>query len=295
MDASTRAGLILTAVTALVTLTLSLLYRFTEVPLWPRRRRAAERAPVDWKSAPELPEYTYAALYELAVRRNDALTRAVRAAKDAGLPVLAPFESVDEQRRTGGGQREGWYAGLALGTAGDLLSECLAPSVRPTAMQLAEFEQRTGGAYDRRAQEGIELTDVVAVLEITRIGMRALACLAEGSTLVLEPPCYFNPLHERGTERVPYPPDIASDGTAAEQVAACVRCATGAGQPLLVWTERGEVPYYRTEFETKAVFQVSGYGAAALDWDAGDLLSAFADWHLFEADDTSGERTEASA
>ncbi|MFI6943066.1 hypothetical protein ACIBI4_27700 [Streptomyces sp. NPDC050418] len=287
MDATTRAGLILTAVTALVTLTLSVLYRFTDVPLLPRRR-APERPAVDWRSAPGLPAYSYAALYGLAVRRRDALARAVRSAREAGLLVPDGADLTFERKLAEGGPREGQYAWLAATAAQELLDECLAPDVEPTAEDLAEFEERTGGPYDRRAEEGIGLTDVVAVLEITRIGMRALACLTEGRALVLDPPCYFHPLHERGTARVPYPPDAFRDGAAGpEQVAACDACASGPPEPLLVWTEDGSVPYYRTTFETKTVLQISGYGAAAPEWDAGELLGAFVDWHVFEQEESA--------
>ncbi|MER7175192.1 hypothetical protein [Streptomyces mesophilus] len=310
MDASTRAGLVLAAVTALVTLTLALLHRFTDVPLRPGRRTAGERSAnersasersagelpfVDWKSAPDLPEFDYASLYALAVRRRDALARAVRCAREADLPVPEPLGLLPETRGQAGPQ-EGAYAVLALAAADEFIEESLPPDAVPTAEQLAEFEQRTGGTYDRRLEEGIALTDVVAALEVSRIGMRALTCLTEGTALTLDRPCYFHPLHERGTERVPWPrdaftardPEDAHVNEEDDLVAACPACAAGPPAPLLVRTEGGEVPYYRTEFETKTVFQTSGYGAAALEWDADDLLRAFAEWQTFETDDDRG-------
>ncbi|WP_093609245.1 hypothetical protein [Streptomyces indicus] len=261
MDATTRAAMILAGVTAVVVLTLALLHRFTDLPLWPRRRRPAERPVVDWSSAPDLPAYDYAVLYELAARRRDALGRAVRCAREAGLPL--PEDGLD-----------------------------------------TAFERRTGQPYDRRAEEGVDLADVAAVLEVTRIGMRSLACLTQGSTLVLDPPCYFNPLHERGTERIPYPPDAFSapdpeghDGDQGEDeedhgVAACAACAAGPAEPLLVWTREGTFPYYRMESGTKAVYQTSGYGAAVPEWDADDLLTAFVEWHVFDQYDENGALKE---
>ncbi|NGO81699.1 hypothetical protein G6045_39530 [Streptomyces sp. YC504] len=322
MDASTRAGLILAAVTALVTLALTLLHRFTDVPLRPGRRPTGERTAgdqpagerpfVDWESAPDLPEFSYAALYALAVRRRDALARAVRCAREADLPVPEPLGLLPETRGQAGPQ-EGAYAVLALAAADEFIEESLPPDSVPTAGQLDEFEQRTGGTYDRRLEEGIALTDVVAALEVSRIGMRALICLTEGTALTLDRPCYFHPLHERGTERVPWPQDaftaedpghalvdevdevdeVDDEGDEGDKdddvVAACPACAAGTPAPLLVRTEAGEVPYYLTEFETKSVFQTSGYGAGALSWDADDLLRAFVEWHTFETDDDRGD------
>ncbi|MBC9712466.1 hypothetical protein H9Y04_07755 [Streptomyces sp. TRM66268-LWL] len=312
MGTTERTAMIITAATALLTLTLSLLYRFTDLPLWPRRRRGSERPAVDWGSAPDLPAYSYAALYELAVRRRDALARAVRCARDAGLPVPEPLTVNLVETRGQDGPQEGAYAALALSAADDFLEDCLPPDTVPTAEQLAEFEQRAGRPYDRRAEEGIALTDVVGSLEVSRIGMQALACLTEGTALTLDRPCFHHPLHARGTERVLCPPEACTAESPEDAlvdddfVTVCRNCADGTPAPLLVWTQAGEVPYYRTEFETKAVFRTSGYGAAALEWDADDLLRAFVEWPTFEVDHGDGngngngdgddnDRTEATA
>jgi hypothetical protein len=96
--------------TALAALVLALLPRFTDVPLWPRRRRDPDvREPVDWKSAPDLPDHEYRTLYALAVRRRDALYRAAASAKKAGLPVWSGYDVAVHGRAVEAGSP--WRAG----------------------------------------------------------------------------------------------------------------------------------------------------------------------------------------
>ncbi|MGW3623884.1 hypothetical protein [Streptomyces sp. NPDC000880] len=255
-----KAALVVGIVGAVVVALLGLLHRFTDLPLWPRRgRAAAEDVPdVDWRSAPELPDNAYGTLFDLAVRRGDALNAALWAASSAGLSV----------------------AGSIAETAADLADDLVICSIPP------DFE--TEHPEGRRVVETIDLPDIVASIEVSRIGIRALAAMRDGVPFVLQPPCFYNPLHERGTERIPYP---GEDDDPAD-VTICPACAAHGPDPLLVWDDDGMVPYYDSGY-TNAVWQATGYGAATLDWDAELLLHVLGTW--MDADEDEDEPRDADA
>lgn len=250
-----KAELVVGIVGAVLVALLGLLHRFTDLPLWPRRGRApADDVPdVDWRSAPELPDHAYGTLFDLAVRRGDALNAALWAASSAGLPVDSSLAE----------------------TAADLADDLVICSIPPDF----ETEQPEG----RRVVETIDLPDIVASIEISRIGILALAAMRDGVPLVLHPPCFYNPLHERGAEHIPYP---GEDDDPAD-VSICPACAAHGPDPLLVWDDDGMVPYYESGY-TNTVWQATGYGAATLDWDAELLLHVLGTW-ADEDDDTDAD------
>ncbi|WP_055701471.1 MULTISPECIES: hypothetical protein [Streptomyces] len=112
------------------------------------------------------------------------------------------------------------------------------------------------------------LGELVAGVEFGRIGMRALEALVTESPLRPDPPCYFNPLHERGHARVA--PPVAVEGI--EEVAACHRCAADPA-PLLVPSAAGPVPYYESDaVDTR--WRLLGYGAVVPDNGATMIATA---------------------
>jgi hypothetical protein len=237
---------------------LGLLHRFTDLPLWPGRRRSpADDAPeVDWHSAPDLPDHAYGTLYELALRRRNALNAALNTASPAGLPF------------------EGSLADTAADLADDLLICCIPPDVG------------TGNEQGREFVEAIDLPDIVASIEISRIGIRALAAMRDGVPFQLQPPCFYNPLHERGEERTPHP----GEETDPVDVAVCPACAAHGPDPLLVWSEDGMEPYYASDY-ANPVWRTTGYGAAVLDRDAEVLLRVLGTW--VDADVEADEESNA--
>jgi hypothetical protein len=253
------AALVVGIVGAVAVALLGLLHRFTDLPLWPRRGRVpADDVPdVDWRSAPELPDHAYGTLFNLAVRRRNALNAALRSASSAGLPV----------------------DGSLAETAADLADDLVICSIPP------DFE--TEHPEGRRVVEAMDLPDVVASIEISRIGIRALAAMRDGVPFALQPPCFHNPLHERGAERVPYPGE--EDDPA--DVTICPACAAHRPDPLLVWDDDGMVPYYESGY-TNAVWQATGYGAATLDWDAELLLHVLGTWADEDVDADQGADTD---
>ncbi|MFK4067262.1 hypothetical protein [Streptomyces sp. NPDC029674] len=112
------------------------------------------------------------------------------------------------------------------------------------------------------------LGELVAGIEFSRIGMRALEALVTEEPLRPDPPCYFNPLHERGHARVKLP--IAPEGT--EEVAACHGCAREPA-PLLVPSAAGPVPYYESD-AVDPRWRLLGYGAATPDNGATMIAAA---------------------
>ncbi len=256
-----KAALVVGAVGAVLVAVLGLLHRFTELPLWPRRRRRTVVPEVDWSSAPALPDRSYATLYDLAERRRDALTAAINTAAVAGLPL------------------DGSAAAIAEDLADDLLICCIAPDD-----QAADSAQ-AGSAEDaegREIAEGVDLPDLVATIEISRLGMLALAALRDGVPFAYEPPCFHDPLHERGSERDPHP----GEGEPA-QVAVCPACAADDPEPLLVWSDEGPEPYWVSEY-TNPVWRATGYGAATPDLEVEQVLECFAAW-VDDIDDIDDE------
>ncbi|MFI1396318.1 hypothetical protein [Streptomyces sp. NPDC020681] len=238
-----KAALVVGTVGAVAVAVLGLLHRFTDLPLWPRRRRQAPADPaVDWRSAPELPDPTYETLYELADRRLEALTLALATASSARLPVA------------------GSVAAIAQDLADDLVICCL-----PAGFETEDEEGRA-------VLEAIDLPDIVAAIELGRIGMLALAALRDGVPYEHQPPCFYHPLHERGAEVVPYP---GRDGEV--DVMICPSCAERGPEPLLTRFGGEMVPYYESD-DVNPVWRQTGYGAANTPWDAGRLLAVFATW-----------------
>ncbi|MET7619844.1 hypothetical protein [Streptomyces sp. NPDC005408] len=247
-----KAALAVGSAGAVVVALLGLLHRFTDLPLWPRRRRSVAETPaVDWRSAPELPDLTYRTLYELAERRRDALGAALMTARAAGLAV------------------EGSIAAVAWDLADDLVICCIP----------GDFE--TEDAEGLEVVEAIDLPDVVAAIEISRMGMRALAALRDGVPFDLQPPCFHNPLHERGTVR-------------RADVTLCADCAEHGPDPLLVRSGDRTAPYYESD-DVNAVWKTTGYGAATPDWDAERLLAVFATWVDSDSDSDSESDEEDDA
>ncbi|MEU0396332.1 hypothetical protein ABZ208_26770 [Streptomyces sp. NPDC006208] len=250
---------------------LMLLHRFTDVPLWPRRRRTPQPLPdVDWSSAPALPDHSYDTLYDLAKRRTDALRDAVVTAESAGLKMVASL------------------ADKAWDLADDLVISSLPPTLEPDPEIVAEkglafWEERLA------LVQGIDLPDLLAAIEVSRTGMLALAAQRDGVPLTVEPPCYHNPLHERGIARTPWTRD---DGEVTE-IAVCPACAEHGPDPLLVATEEGMVPYYGAE-HTNAMWSVTGYGATSPDWPPEDLIEFLGRWaEEFDDDEPDVEPDDA--
>ncbi|MBW5423417.1 hypothetical protein GKQ77_17890 [Streptomyces sp. BG9H] len=109
------------------------------------------------------------------------------------------------------------------------------------------------------------LGELVAAVEFSRIGMRALEALVTERPLRPDPPCYFNPLHERGHARVLLP-------DASQEAAVCHGCALGPA-PLLVPSAAGSVPYYDSD-AVDARWRLLGYGAVAPDSGAAMIAAA---------------------
>ncbi|MGH4033830.1 hypothetical protein ACQB60_33425 [Actinomycetota bacterium Odt1-20B] len=139
--------------------------------------------------------------------------------------------------------------------------------------------------------------ELTAAVEFARIGMRAVEALTAERPLVADPPCYFNPLHERGHARVDSP--LAVDGATA-QVAACRGCAAAGPAPLLVPTPDesggavrstslegrretgGWVPYYESE-AVEPRWRLRGYGAVLPEDDGSAMLTAAHDGYRTDA------------
>ncbi|MFF3321217.1 hypothetical protein [Streptomyces sp. NPDC002889] len=252
---------------------LTLLHRFTDVPLWPRRRRTPQRQPqplpdVDWSSAPDVPDHSYDTLYDLAKRRTDALRDAVVTAEAAGLKMA------------------GSVADDAWDLADDLVICALPPVHEPDPEVVAEhglawWEERLS------LVQGADLPDLVAAIEVSRIGMRALAAQRDGVPLTAEPPCYHNPLHERGTARTPW---TRGDGEVTD-IAVCPACAEHGPDPLLVATEAGMRPYHESD-ETNPMWSVTGYGATSPDWSPEDVIDFLGRWADEFADEEPDEEPE---
>ncbi|MFH8607870.1 hypothetical protein ACH4D5_10320 [Streptomyces sp. NPDC018029] len=107
------------------------------------------------------------------------------------------------------------------------------------------------------------LGELVAGVEFSRVGMRALEALVTEEPLRPDPPCYFNPLHERGHARVAVP---------AGEVAACHGCAKEP-VPLLVPSAAGPVPYYESDAVDRR-WRLLGYGAVTPDNGAAMIAAA---------------------
>ncbi|MEU7579411.1 hypothetical protein AB0B50_17605 [Streptomyces sp. NPDC041068] len=138
-------------------------------------------------------------------------------------------------------------------------------SVIHSALSAADEGPRSPDpAYDT----AYALGELVAGIEFSRIGMCALEALVTERPLRPDPPCYFNPLHERGHARVA--PPVAVDG--ADEVAACHGCAKEPA-PLLVPSAAGPVPYYESD-AVDARWRLLGYGAVVPDNGATMIATA---------------------
>ncbi|WPO71819.1 hypothetical protein [Streptomyces sp. KN37] len=109
------------------------------------------------------------------------------------------------------------------------------------------------------------LGELVAAVEFSRIGLRALEALVTERPLRADPPCWFSPLHERGRTRTV----IAG---AAEEVTVCHGCAREPA-PLLVPSAAGPVPYYESE-AVDPRWRLLGYGAAVPDGATAMIAAA---------------------
>ncbi|MBM7173402.1 hypothetical protein JQK87_34460, partial [Streptomyces sp. G44] len=110
------------------------------------------------------------------------------------------------------------------------------------------------------------LGELVAAVEFSRIGLRALEALVTERPLRADPPCYFNPLHERGRART------VIAGAAGAEVAVCHGCAREPA-PLLVPSAAGPVPYHESD-AVDPRWRLLGYGAAARDPAAAMIAAA---------------------
>ncbi|MFF3639925.1 hypothetical protein [Streptomyces sp. NPDC002564] len=227
------------------TLSLALLRRFTRLPLG-RRRPYTFALPLpapDWRAPLPDPDGDPEALRPHAERAAELLSDA-SALGDAlrHTCTLAP------ELRTE-------LASFAV-TASIQASNAV---IRPTYGE----PQSPDPAYDTAHALG----ELVAAVEFARIGLRALEALVTERPLRPDPPCYFNPLHERGHTRVPQP-----SGTG--DVAACHACAREPA-PLRVPSAAGPVPYYESD-AVDARWRQLGYGAVSRD-DGATMIAAALD------------------
>ncbi|MEU4795004.1 hypothetical protein [Streptomyces sp. NPDC023327] len=108
------------------------------------------------------------------------------------------------------------------------------------------------------------LGELVAAVEFSRIGLRAVEALVTERPLRADPPCYFNPLHERGHARL-----AIRD---AEEAAVCHGCARRPA-PLLVPSAAGPVPYHDSD-AVDPRWRLLGYGALVPDSGAAMIAAA---------------------
>ncbi|MGW6531864.1 hypothetical protein [Streptomyces venezuelae] len=238
-----EAGLVLGLSSAL---SVALLRRFTHLPLG-RRRPYTFALPLpapDWSAPPPDPGGDPEALRPYAERQAALLSDA---------SALG-----DTLRRT---------CTLAPQLRAELASFAVTASIQASNSVIApagEGPRSPDPAYDAAHAVG----ELVAAVEFSRIGMRALEALVSERPLRPDPPCYFNPLHDRGHARVALPG--APDGP--EEVAACHGCAKGP-EPLLVPSEGGPVPYYDSD-AVDARWRLLGYGAVVPDNGATMIATA---------------------
>ncbi|MET8683866.1 hypothetical protein ABZV77_06580 [Streptomyces sp. NPDC004732] len=238
-----EAGLVLGLSAAL---SVALLRRFTHLPLG-RRRPYTFALPLpapDWAAPPPDPAGDPEALRPHAERQAGLLGDA-----SALGDTLHHTCSLTPQLRT------------------ELASFAVTASIQASNSVIAppcEGPQSPDPAYDAAHALG----ELVAAVEFSRIGMRALEALVTERPLRPDPPCYFNPLHERGHARVALPG--APEGT--EEVAACHACAKGP-EPLLVPSAAGPVPYYESD-AVDARWRLLGYGAVVPDNGATMIATA---------------------
>ncbi|MFJ2767555.1 hypothetical protein [Streptomyces sp. NPDC087300] len=239
-----EAGLLLGLATAL---TVALLRRFTTLPLG-RRRPYTFALPLpapDWRSPLPDPRGDPAALHGYAEERAALLSDAA-ALGDS----LRDTCSLTPPLRT------------------ELTSFATTASIQASnSVILPSFEgpESPDPAYDAAHAVG----ELVAGIEFSRIGLRALEALVTERPLRPDPPCYFNPLHDRGHARVA--PPAVLEGTAVE-VAACDGCAREPA-PLLVPSAAGPVPYYESD-AVDPRWRLLGYGAAVPDNGATMIATA---------------------
>ncbi|MFE0172598.1 hypothetical protein ACFWZ2_09805 [Streptomyces sp. NPDC059002] len=238
-----EAGLILGLATAL---TVALLRRFTTLPLG-RRRPYTFALPLpapDWRAP--LPD-----------PRGDP--EALRAHAEERAALLSDASAL------GGSLRDTCSLTPPLRT--ELMSFATTASIQASNSVIPpvfEGPQSPDPAYDAAHALG----ELVAVVEFSRIGMRALEALVTERPLRPDPPCYFNPLHTRGHARVA--PPVVLEG--AVEVAACDACAREPA-PLLVPSAAGPVPYYESD-AVDVRWRLLGYGAVVPDNGATMIATA---------------------
>lgn len=239
-----EAGLILGLATAL---TVALLRRFTTLPLG-RRRPYTFALPLpapDWRAPLPDPRGDPEALRGYAEQRAALLSDA--SALGDGLRDTCSLTPPLRAELTS-------FATTASIQASN--------SVIPPAF---EGPASLDPAYDAAHAIG----ELVAGIEFSRIGMRALEALVTEQPLRPDPPCYFNPLHARGHARVA--PPVALEGAAVE-VAACDACAREPA-PLMVPSAAGPVPYYESD-AVDPRWRLLGYGAVVPDDGATMIATA---------------------
>ncbi|MFF1381518.1 hypothetical protein [Streptomyces sp. NPDC058308] len=238
-DAGQRyeAGLVLGLAAGL---SVALLRRFTHLPLG-RRRPYTFALPLpapDWRAPLPDPGCDPEALRPDAERRAGLLSDAA-ALGDA----LHHTCSLSEQLRAE-------LASFAVTAAIQASNSVIRPA--------CDGPLSPDPAYD----SAYALGELVAAVEFSRIGMRALAALVTEQPLRPDPPCYFNPLHERGHARVA-PPGVPGITDGVEEIAACHACARRPA-PLLVPSTAGPVPYYESD-AVDVRWRLLGYGAVVPD------------------------------
>ncbi|MEV7197114.1 hypothetical protein AB0N81_35700 [Streptomyces sp. NPDC093510] len=242
-----EAGLVLGLAAGL---SLALLRRFTHLPLG-RRRPYTFALPLpapDWRAP--LPD-----------PRGDA--EALRPRAEQRAELLSDASALgDALRHT---------CSLPTGLRTELASFAVTASIQASNSVIGpacEGPRSPDPAYDAAHALG----ELVAAVEFSRIGLRALEALVTERPLRPDPPCYFNPLHERGHARVRLPkaPLGAPEGT--EEVAACHGCAREPA-PLLVPSAAGPVPYYESD-AVDPRWRLLGYGAVTPDNGATMIATA---------------------
>ncbi|MEU6989707.1 hypothetical protein ABZ953_03470 [Streptomyces sp. NPDC046465] len=232
-----EAGLVLGLAAGL---SVALLRRFTHLPLGRRRPYtfALPRPAPDWRAPLPDPGGDPEALRPDAERRAELLSDA------------AALGDTLHHTCSLAGQLRAELASFAVTAAIQASNSVIRPA--------CDGPRSPDPAYD----SAYALGELVAAVEFSRIGMRALAALVTEQPLRPDPPCYFNPLHERGHARVALPdaPDIP-DGV--EEVAACHACARRPA-PLLVPSAAGPVPYYESD-AVDVRWRLLGYGAVVPD------------------------------
>ncbi|WP_150477257.1 hypothetical protein [Streptomyces alboniger] len=236
-----EAGLVLGLVAGL---SLALLRRFTRLPPGPRRPRVftLPLPPPDWRAPLPDPHGDPEVLRPYAEQRARLLS-------DASALGCSLRHSCT----------------LAPGLREELASYATTASIQASNSTLHPAGDGGPGSPDPAYDAAYALGELVAAVEFSRIGMRAVQALVTERPLLPDPPCYFNPLHDRGHARVALP------GAAAGEVAVCHGCAREPA-PLLVPSATGPVPYHESD-AVDPRWRLLGYGAVTPD-DGTTMITA---------------------